>query len=62
MAALTKKYKAASAAVDREKLYNIDEAVSLVKKVAFAKFDESVELHVRLGVDPRQANQMVRVW
>lgn len=60
MAALTKKYKAASAAVDREKLYNIDEAVSLVKKVAFAKFDESVELHVRLGVDPRQANQMVR--
>ncbi len=60
MAALTKKFKAASAAVDREKLYNIDEAVSLVKKVAFAKFDESVELHVRLGVDPRQANQMVR--
>ncbi len=60
MATLTKKYKAASAAIDREKNYDLKEACHLVKKVASAKFDESVELHVRLGVDPRQANQMVR--
>lgn len=58
--AITKKYKAASEAVDRDKHYDLNEASSLLKKIAFAKFDESVELHVRLGVDPRQANQMVR--
>lgn len=58
--AITKKYKAASEAVDRDKHYDLKEACSLLKQIAFAKFDESVELHVRLGVDPRQANQMVR--
>lgn len=56
MATLTKKYKKASEAVDRDKLYTIDEACAMVKNLAFAKFDESLELHVRLGVDPRQAN------
>ncbi len=60
MATLTKKYKTASEAIDRDKFYSIDEACKLAKNLAFAKFDESVELHARLGVDPRQANQMVR--
>ncbi len=46
--------------VDAEKAYDLSEACELLKKATFAKFDESVELHVRLGVDPRQANQMVR--
>lgn len=58
--ALTKNTKKALESVDIEKYYNLDEASSLIKKVAFAKFDESVELHCRLGVDPKQANQMVR--
>ena len=58
--ALTKNHKKALEAVDAEKYYTLDEASALVKKVAYAKFDESVELHCRLGVDPRQANQMVR--
>lgn len=60
MATLTKKYKTASALVDRDASYDLAEACELIKKMASAKFDESLELHVRLGVDPRQANQMVR--
>jgi len=52
--------QAALAMVDRDKAYDINEASELLKKTSFAKFNESVELHVRLGVDPRQANQMVR--
>lgn len=60
MAKSGKKQKAALAAVDRTKLYSAQEAAALLKKVAYTKFDSSVELHVRLGVDPRQANQMVR--
>src|SRR5438270_11393321 len=54
-----KKYSAAFDQVER-KPYAIEEAVPLVKKVKFAKFDETVELHVRLGVDPKHADQMVR--
>jgi large subunit ribosomal protein L1 len=54
-----KKYAAASAQVERRP-YPLDEAVPLVQKVKFAKFDETVELHVRLGVDPKHADQMVR--
>lgn len=46
--------------VDVNKSYDLKQACELVKKVAYAKFNESVELHVRLGVDPRQADQMVR--
>jgi large subunit ribosomal protein L1 len=55
-----KKHKKAVGAVDSENEYELKSACQLVKENAYAKFDESVELHVRLGVDPRQANQMVR--
>src|SRR5258707_10859341 len=54
-----KKYTAASAQVER-KPYQIEQAVPLIQKVKFAKFDETVELHMRLGVDPKHADQMVR--
>ncbi|MGH9823356.1 MAG: 50S ribosomal protein L1, partial [Blastocatellia bacterium] len=55
-----KKYRAAFSQVDRAKFYSVDEAVELAKKVSFAKFDETVELDMNLGVDPRKADQMVR--
>lgn len=55
-----KKYRAASEQVDKSRVYSIDEAVELTKKVAFAKFDETVELGMTLGVDPRKADQLVR--
>ena len=54
-----KKYSAAAKQVEARP-YSIEEAVPLVKKVKFAKFDETVELHLRLGVDPKHADQMVR--
>ena len=60
MARVTKKHKEALAKVDRNKLYSIDEASSLVKEITNVKFDASVDIAVRLGVDPRKANQMVR--
>jgi large subunit ribosomal protein L1 len=59
MAKLTKRQKALSG-VDREKFYGVDEAISLVKGNATAKFDETVEVALNLGVDPRHADQMVR--
>ena len=55
-----KKYKESLSQVDRETLYGVGEAVDLVKSLAGAKFDETVELAVRLGVDPRKADQIVR--
>ncbi len=55
-----KKYKESLSKVDREELYGVAEAVDLVKSLASAKFDETVELAVRLGVDPRKADQIVR--
>ena len=55
-----KKYKESLTKVDREALYGVAEAVDLVKQLASAKFDETVELAVRLGVDPRKADQIVR--
>jgi len=55
-----KKYKAAIAAYDRDALYSPLEAVAIAKKTATAKFDESVEVAIRLGVDPRKAEQMIR--
>lgn len=60
MATLTKKRKAAIAKVDVDKLYTLKEATELVKEVCTTKFDSSVDVSVRLGVDPRKANQMVR--
>lgn len=60
MAKITKRMKAASEGVDRTKLYTLDEAIDLVKSKASAKFDESVEVALNLGVDPRHADQMVR--
>jgi large subunit ribosomal protein L1 len=55
-----KKFKAVAALVDKAKSYGIDEAVGLAKKTARTKFDETVDLAVNLGVDPKQADQMVR--
>lgn len=60
MAKLTKKQKEALAKIDRTSLYSIEEASSLVKEVNYAKYDASVDIAVRLGVDPKKANQMVR--
>ena len=57
---MTKKMKAASAKIQPGKRYNLEEASALVKEVSTTKFDGSVDLAVRLGVDPRKANQMVR--
>ncbi len=56
----TKKYGEAKGKVDREKRYMMDEAMELLPQIAYAKFDETVELALRLGVDPRHADQMVR--
>jgi large subunit ribosomal protein L1 len=55
-----KKYAAARAQVAADRAYTIEEAIPLVQKVKFAKFDETVELTLRLGVDPKHADQMVR--
>jgi len=55
-----KKYRAAAEQIDRSRLYTVGEAVELTKKIAYAKFDETVELDMTLGVDPRKADQMVR--
>jgi large subunit ribosomal protein L1 len=60
MSKIAKKVKAAAATVDRNKSYPLQEGLELVKSAAFAKFDETVDLAVRLGVDPRHADQMVR--
>ncbi len=60
MAKLTKKQKEAHAKIDKDKIYSVDEAAALIKEITSTKFDASVDLAVRLGVDPRKANQMVR--
>ncbi|WP_439151638.1 50S ribosomal protein L1 [Winogradskyella sp.] len=60
MARLTKKQKEARAKVDNNKIYSLEEASALLKEITFTKFDASVDLAIRLGVDPRKANQMVR--
>ena len=60
MAKLGKKRRAANEKIDADKLYAIEEAMTLVKEVNTAKFDASVDLHVRLGVDPRKADQAIR--
>lgn len=60
MAKLTKKAKVLAGTIDREKLHGIDEAIALIKTSATAKFDETIEVALNLGVDPRHADQMVR--
>ena len=60
MARISKKRKEAQAKIDNTKLYSLEEATALIKEITNTKFDASVDLAVRLGVDPRKANQMVR--
>jgi len=60
MAKLTKKRKAVEAKLDRNKQYSVSEAMQLVKEVNTAKFDASVDLHIKLGVDPKKADQAIR--
>jgi large subunit ribosomal protein L1 len=60
MAKLSKKQKAQAGSVDRNRFYPVDEAISIVKANATSKFDETVEVAMNLGVDPRHADQMVR--
>ncbi len=60
MARQTKKRKALAAKFDRQKLYGVDEAIAMLKESATAKFDETIEIAMNLGVDPRHADQMVR--
>lgn len=57
---LTKNKKAALEKLDTEKVYALEEASSLIKEITFSKFDASIDLDIRLGVDPRKADQMVR--
>ena len=57
---ITKNQKKANELVEADKEYSIDEAADLVKKITFTKFDASVDIDIRLGVDPRKADQMVR--
>jgi len=60
MGRLTKKQKEAVSKIDKTKFYSVEEASALVKEISSSKFDASVDLAVRLGVDPKKANQMVR--
>ena len=60
MGKITKNKKAALDKLEKGKIYSIDEASTLVKEITYTKFDASVDIDVRLGVDPRKANQMVR--
>ena len=60
MARLTKKKKEALAKIEKGRIYSVTEASALIKEISNAKFDASIDLAVRLGVDPRKANQMVR--
>jgi large subunit ribosomal protein L1 len=60
MPAVGKKFQGAAAKVDRARQYSVPEAVALIKQASFAKFDETVDVAVNLGVDPRHADQIVR--
>ena len=55
-----KRYKALTSKVDSKKVYTVEEATNLVKSIASAKFDETVEVHMALGIDPKQSDQVVR--
>ncbi|MBN1561257.1 50S ribosomal protein L1 [candidate division KSB1 bacterium] len=56
----SKRYKESAVTIERSTLYRLDDAIQLVQKTSTAKFDESIEISVRLGVDPKKADQMVR--
>ncbi|MCO6461948.1 MAG: 50S ribosomal protein L1 [Saprospiraceae bacterium] len=60
MSKLTKKQKASQAKIDPNKLYGLEDAMAAVKEANYAKFDASVDVHVKLGVDPRKADQAIR--
>jgi len=60
MAKRGKQYQAASGKIDAEKSYDLVEAIALAKEAAFAKFDETIDIAVKLGVNPKHADQMVR--
>ena len=60
MGKLTKKYKEATLKIESNKFYSLSEASQLVKKISYSNFDASVDIAVRLGVDPKKSNQMVR--
>ena len=60
MTKLTKNRKVALSKIEPDKLYKLSEAAALLKDVTYTKFDASVDIDVRLGVDPRKANQMIR--
>jgi len=60
MARLTKNQKVAVAKIEKGRIYSVDEASALIKEITNTKFDASIDLAIRLGVDPRKANQMVR--
>ncbi len=60
MAKVSKKRAAINAKIDKSKLYTIDEAMTLMKEINLTKFDASVDVHIRLGVDPRKADQAIR--
>lgn len=60
MAKLTKKQKEVAAKYDKTKIYSLEEASALIKEISTAKFDATIDIAVRLGVDPKKANQMVR--
>ncbi|MCC7024941.1 MAG: 50S ribosomal protein L1, partial [Thermomicrobiales bacterium] len=60
MAKKGKRYQEAAAKVDKTKFYSVDEAIALAKEIHPAKFDETVELHIKTGLDPRHAEQQIR--
>ena len=60
MGRITKNKKASLEKLEKGRIYTLEEASSLIKEITFTKFDASVDIDVRLGVDPRKANQMVR--
>ncbi len=60
MPKISKRLKEAKAKIEKDKLYSLEEAIKLVKENATAKFDESIEVHINLGIDPKQSDQQVR--
>ena len=60
MVKLTKNQKAIQGKIEEDKEYTVEDASSLVKEITFTKFDASIDLSIRLGVDPKKADQMVR--